>query len=97
MLFMLQSYMHCSLIFSDLQEKLVDNIRDQIAQTRSSIVMKNNEMGTDFIDKLTSEERDLLSRLNPEITELKEKFLIHRNNRIQVVQANSVLFFPITL
>ncbi|KAF8687325.1 hypothetical protein HU200_043008 [Digitaria exilis] len=67
-----------------LKEKLVDNIRDQIAQTRSSIVMKNNEMGTDFIDKLTSEERDLLSRLNPEITELKEKFLIHRNNRIQI-------------
>nr|CAB3468725.1 unnamed protein product [Digitaria exilis] len=67
-----------------LKQKLVDNIRDQIAQTRSSIVMKNNEMGTDFIDKLTSEERDLLSRLNPEITELKEKFLIHRNNRIQI-------------
>lgn len=74
---------------SNLQEKSLDNIRNQIEQIQSSIAMKNDEMGTDLIDQLTSEERDLLTRLNPEITELKERFLLCKNSRIEVVEVFS--------
>ena len=81
--------MYCSLTFSNLQEKSLDNIRNQIEQIQSSIAMKNDEMGTELIDQLTPEERDLLSRLNPEITELKERFLLCKNSRIEVVEASS--------
>lgn len=66
------------------KEKSLDNIRNQIEQIQSSIAMKNDEMGTELIDQLTTEERDLLSRLNPEITELKEKFLSCKNSRIEI-------------
>uniref|UniRef100_A0A0E0G0Q6 SMC hinge domain-containing protein n=1 Tax=Oryza nivara TaxID=4536 RepID=A0A0E0G0Q6_ORYNI len=66
------------------KEKSLDNIRNQIEQIQSGIAMKNDEMGTELIDQLTSEERDLLSRLNPEITELKEKFLLCKNSRIEI-------------
>lgn len=77
-------------MFSNLQEKSLDNIRNQMEQVQSSIAMKNDEMGTELIDQLTSEERDLLSRLNPEITDLKERFLMCKNSRIEVIQTNSV-------
>jgi len=77
-------------MFSNLQEKSLDNIRNQIEQVQSSIAMKNDEMGTELIDQLNSEERDLLSRLNPEITDLKERFLMCKNSRIEVIQTNSV-------
>ncbi|PUZ64265.1 hypothetical protein GQ55_3G130300 [Panicum hallii var. hallii] len=66
------------------KEKSLDNIRNQIEQIQSSIAMKNDEMGTELIDQLTPEERDLLSRLNPEITELKERFLLCKNSRIEI-------------
>ncbi|KAL6629950.1 hypothetical protein ACP70R_029715 [Stipagrostis hirtigluma subsp. patula] len=66
------------------KEKSLENIRNQIEQIQSSIAMKKDEMGTELIDQLTSEERDLLSRLNPEITELKEKFLLCKNSRIEI-------------
>jgi hypothetical protein len=74
-----------------LQEKSLDNIRNQIEQIQSSIAMKNDEMGTELIDQLTPEERDLISRLNPEITEFKDKFLACKNTRIEVFEANSVI------
>ncbi|GMP99184.1 hypothetical protein CsSME_00046757 [Camellia sinensis var. sinensis] len=45
--------------------------------------MKQDEMGTDLVDHLTPEEKDLLSRLNPEITELKETLIACRTNRIE--------------
>ncbi|CAL5093159.1 unnamed protein product [Urochloa decumbens] len=66
------------------KEKSLDNIRNQIEQIQSSIAMKNDEMGTELIDQLTPEERDLLSRLNPEITELKERLLLCKNSRIEI-------------
>jgi structural maintenance of chromosome 3 (chondroitin sulfate proteoglycan 6) len=77
--------LECGHILSTLQEKSLDNIRNQIEQIQSGITMKNDEMGTELIDQLTLEERDLLSRLNPEITGLKEKFLSCKNSRIEVV------------
>jgi structural maintenance of chromosome 3 (chondroitin sulfate proteoglycan 6) len=80
-------------MFCNLQEKSLENIRNQIEQIQSSIAMKNDEMGTELIDQLTSEERETLSRLNPEITELKEKFLLCKNSRIEVVEAFSSSFF----
>ncbi|XP_066360671.1 structural maintenance of chromosomes protein 3-like isoform X2 [Miscanthus floridulus] len=66
------------------KDKSLDNIRNQIEQVQSSIAMKNDEMGTELIDQLTSEERDVLSRLNPEITDLKERFLMCKNSRIEI-------------
>lgn len=45
--------------------------------------MKQAEMGTDLIDQLTPQEKGLLSRLNPEITELKEKLMACKTNRIE--------------
>ncbi|RWW27901.1 hypothetical protein GW17_00007645 [Ensete ventricosum] len=67
-----------------LQEKLLTNAHNQIDQIQAGIAMKQAEMGTELIDQLTPEEKDLLSRLNPEITELKEKLLTCKNNRIEV-------------
>lgn len=70
--------------FVFLQEKLLANAHNQIDQIRAGIAMKQAEMGTDLIDQLTSEEKDLLSRLNPEITELKEKLLACKTSRMDV-------------
>lgn len=82
-------------MFCNLQEKSLENIRNQIEQIQSSIAMKNGEMGTELINQLTLEERDLLSQLSREITELKEEYLDLRNSQIEVVKANSVaiIFF----
>lgn len=43
-------------------------------------------MGTDLVDQLTPKEKDLLSRLNPEITELKEKLLACTTSRVEVCE-----------
>uniref|UniRef100_A0A0D3F0B7 SMC hinge domain-containing protein n=1 Tax=Oryza barthii TaxID=65489 RepID=A0A0D3F0B7_9ORYZ len=75
------------------KEKSLDNIQNQIVQIQSGIAMKYNEMGTEIIDQLTSEERDLLMQLNTELTELKEKFVLCRNRRIEVVQENLATIF----
>ncbi|THU45180.1 hypothetical protein C4D60_Mb02t15150 [Musa balbisiana] len=66
------------------KEKLLTNAHNQIDQIQAGIAMKQAEMGTELIDQLTPEEKDLLSRLNPEITELKEKLLACKNNRIEI-------------
>ncbi|KAF7011032.1 hypothetical protein CFC21_025387 [Triticum aestivum] len=66
------------------KEKSLGNIRNQIEQLQSGIAMKNDEMGTELIDQLTVEERDLLSQLNPEIAGLKEKFVLCKNSRIEI-------------
>ncbi|KAM7522840.1 hypothetical protein LguiA_012742 [Lonicera macranthoides] len=41
-------------------------------------------MGTELADCLTPEENNSLSRLNPEITEWKEKLIACRKNRIEI-------------
>lgn len=48
------------------------------------MAMKQAEMGTELIDHLSPEEKDLLSRLNPEIADLKEKLIACRTDRIEV-------------
>lgn len=48
--------------------------------------MKRTEMGTDLIDHLTPEEKKLLSELNPEIKDLKEKLVACKTDRIEVVK-----------
>ncbi|KAK1586391.1 hypothetical protein Q3G72_002113 [Acer saccharum] len=65
------------------KEKSITDVRTQIDQLRASMAMKRAEMGTELIDHLTPEEKDLLSRLNPEITELKEKLITCRTDRIE--------------
>ncbi|KAJ4724659.1 Structural maintenance of chromosomes protein [Melia azedarach] len=65
------------------KEKSLADVRTQIDQLRASMAMKRAEMDTDLIDHLTPAEKDLLSRLNPEITELKEKLITCRTDRIE--------------
>lgn len=48
------------------------------------MAMKRAEMGTELIDHLTPEEKNLLSRLNPEIADLKEKLITCKTERIEV-------------
>ncbi|KAG0461192.1 hypothetical protein HPP92_021489 [Vanilla planifolia] len=66
------------------KEKLLGNAYTQVEQIRAGIAMKRAEMGTDLVDQLTPKEKDLLSRLNPEITELKEKLLACKTSRIEI-------------
>ena len=70
--------------FTCFQEKSLDDIRTQIEQLRSSMAMKEAEMGTELVDHLTPEEREQLSRLNPEIKDLKEKLIAYKTDRIEV-------------
>lgn len=72
-------------IFKALEkkEKLLANARTQIDQLKASMAMKQAEMGTDLIDHLSPKEKELLSRLNPEITEMKEKLIECRTERIE--------------
>ena len=73
-------------IYKALQkkEKLLADVRTQIEQLKASMAMKQAEMGTDLIDHLTPEEKDLLSRLNPEITDLKDQLITCRTDRIEI-------------
>ncbi|EOA26480.1 hypothetical protein CARUB_v10022528mg [Capsella rubella] len=65
------------------KEKSLGDIRTQIDQIRSSMAMKEAEMGTELVDHLTPEEREQLSRLNPEIKNLKEKQFAYTTDRIE--------------
>ncbi|KGN54455.2 structural maintenance of chromosomes protein 3 isoform X1 [Cucumis sativus] len=65
------------------KEKSLADVRNQIDQLRGNMAMKQAEMGTDLIDHLTPEEKHLLSRLNPEISELKEKLIACKTERIE--------------
>ncbi|XP_010473108.1 PREDICTED: structural maintenance of chromosomes protein 3 [Camelina sativa] len=65
------------------KEKSLGDIRTQIDQLRSSMAMKEAEMGTELVDHLTPEEREQLSRLNPEIKDLKEKNIAYTTDRIE--------------
>ncbi|CAM8937744.1 unnamed protein product [Rhodiola kirilowii] len=66
------------------KENMLSDAQSQIELLRTSINMKEDEMGTDLIDHLTAEEKDLLSRLNPEITDLKEKLVACRMERLEI-------------
>ncbi|KAK3027362.1 hypothetical protein RJ639_040961, partial [Escallonia herrerae] len=63
--------------------KLLINVQSQIDQLRSSMAIKKDEMGTELVDHLTPVEKETLSRLHPEITELKERLITCRANRIE--------------
>lgn len=83
---LLLHYCHpnCLNLTVHLQEKMLSNVRTQIEQLNASISMKLKEMGTELVDHLTPEEKDSLSRLNPEITNLKETLIACRTRRIEV-------------
>ncbi|KAJ0561418.1 putative structural maintenance of chromosomes protein [Helianthus annuus] len=63
--------------------KLLANVQTQIDQVKANIAMKRDEMGTELVDHLTQQERESLSRLNPEIAELKEELVACRANRVE--------------
>ena len=67
--------LECGLIVSTLQEKSLDNIRNQIEQIQSGIAMKNDEMGTELIDQLTLEK--FLSCKNSRIEVVEAKSCNH--------------------
>lgn len=66
------------------QEKLLASILSQIDQNKANIAMKEAEMGTELVDHLTEDEKESLSRLNPEITDLKKQLITCRSNRMEV-------------
>ncbi|OMO91069.1 RecF/RecN/SMC [Corchorus capsularis] len=66
------------------KEKSLADVRTQIDQLKASMAMKEAEMGTELIDHLTPEEKDLLSRLNPEIADLKEQLIKCRSDRFEI-------------
>nr|KAJ0224058.1 hypothetical protein LSAT_V11C200060350 [Lactuca sativa] len=74
-----------------LEKKLLANVKTQIEQVKSNIEMKRDEMGTELADHLTPEEKDLLSQLNPEITELKERLVTSRRTRVEIETRKSEL------
>ncbi|KAI9116787.1 hypothetical protein K1719_012153 [Acacia pycnantha] len=65
------------------KEKSLGDVQNQIDQLRASMGMKRAEMGTELIDHLTPEEKKLLSDLNPEIKELKEKLVACKTDRVE--------------
>ncbi|KAK4607282.1 hypothetical protein RGQ29_001196 [Quercus rubra] len=73
------------------KEKSLADVRTQIDQLRASMTMKRAEMGTDLIDHLTPEEKELLSRLNPEIADLKEKLIACKTDRLETETRKSEL------
>ncbi|XP_061338164.1 structural maintenance of chromosomes protein 3 isoform X1 [Gastrolobium bilobum] len=65
------------------KEKSLVDIQTQIDQLNASMAVKKDEMGTELIDHLTPEEKKLLSDLNPEIKDLKEKLVACKTDRIE--------------
>ncbi|TQD78789.1 hypothetical protein C1H46_035656 [Malus baccata] len=65
------------------KKKSLADVETQITQLRASVAMKRAEMGTDLLDHLSLEEKDLLSRLNPEIADLKEKLVSCKTDRFE--------------
>lgn len=51
------------------------------------MALKQAEMGTELIDHLTPEEKELLSKLNPEIEDLKKVLLEYKTELLEVRQA----------
>lgn len=64
--------------------KLLASAHNQIEHIQAGIAMKKTEMGTDLINQLTPQERELLETLNPEITELKERLMACKTSRVEV-------------
>ncbi|RZC71840.1 hypothetical protein C5167_035004 [Papaver somniferum] len=73
------------------KEKLLANARTQIDQLQTSKAMKQSEMGRELIDPLSLNERELVTRLNPKITELKENLITCKTNRIETETRKGVL------
>ncbi|CAI9270926.1 unnamed protein product [Lactuca saligna] len=66
------------------KRKLLANVETQIEQVKNNIEMKRDEMRTELVDHLSPEEKTLLSRLNPEIAELKERLVASRATRVEI-------------
>lgn len=63
---------------------MFERVLSEIDRLKASMATKKDEMGTELVDHLSPEEKDSLSRLNPEITDLKERLISCRTNRIEV-------------
>ncbi|CDY63610.1 BnaC03g72770D [Brassica napus] len=74
---------HAIHIALEHKEKSLGDVRIQMEQLRSSMAMKEAEMATELVDHLTPEETEELSRLNPEIEDLKDKLIAFKTDRIE--------------
>ncbi|CAL0307511.1 unnamed protein product [Lupinus luteus] len=73
------------------KEKSLVDVQNQIDQLKASMAVKQAEMGTELIDHLTLEEKKLLSDLNPEIKDLKEKLVASKAERVETETRKSEL------
>ncbi|OIW16249.1 hypothetical protein TanjilG_18964 [Lupinus angustifolius] len=73
------------------KEKSLVDVQNQIDQLKASMAVKQAEMGTELIDHLTLEEKKLLSDLNPEIKDLKEKLVACKADRVETETRKSEL------
>lgn len=75
-----------SLIYTivKLQKKLLATAHNQVEGHKAGIASRRTEMETPLIDSLTTEERRVLSSLNPEITKLKEQLIECKARRMDV-------------
>ncbi|KAE9614923.1 putative structural maintenance of chromosomes protein [Lupinus albus] len=73
------------------KEKSLVDVQNQIDQLKASMAIKEAEMGTELIDHLTPEEKKLLSDLNPEIKDLKEKLVACKADRVETEARKSEL------
>ncbi|XP_009133908.1 structural maintenance of chromosomes protein 3 isoform X2 [Brassica rapa] len=74
---------HAIHIALEHKEKSLGDVRIQMEQLRSSMAMKEAEMATELVDHLTPEETEELSRLNPEIEDVKDKLIAFKTDRIE--------------
>lgn len=63
---------------------MLSSVKKQMDQNKANIALKEAEMRTELVDHLTQEEKESLSRLNPEITNLKEQLITCRSKRMEV-------------
>ncbi|KAK1394510.1 Serine/threonine-protein kinase TOUSLED [Heracleum sosnowskyi] len=73
------------------KRKVFERVLSEIDRLKASMATKKDEMGTELVDHLSPEEKDSLSRLNPEITDLKERLISCRTNRIEIETRKSEL------
>ncbi|KAK7276549.1 hypothetical protein RIF29_17691 [Crotalaria pallida] len=73
------------------KEKSLVDVQNQIDQLKASMAMKEAEMGTELIDHLTPEEKKLLTDLNPQIKDLKEKLVACKADRVETEARKSEL------
>lgn len=75
----------------EAKKKLLATAHNQVEGHKAGIASRRTEMETPLIDSLTTEERRVLSSLNPEITKLKEQLIECKARRMDAESRKSEL------